>query len=60
MNNDITFETSIKRDELAELIAKNYTREELLHLIIYVIQEQGNEVQTAKQIAANLELFATG
>lgn len=60
MNNNITFETSIKRDDLADMIAKNYTREELLNLIIYVLQTQGNEVQAAKQIAANLELFATG
>ena len=60
MNNNITFETSIKRDDLADMIAKDYTREELLNLIIYVLQTQGNEVQAAKQIAANLELFATG
>lgn len=60
MNNDIIFETSIKRDDLADIIAKNYTREELLNLVIYVLQTQGNEVQGAKQIAANLELFATG
>ena len=60
MNNNISFETSINRDELADMIAKNYTREELLNLIIYVLETQGNEAQAAKEIAANLELFATG
>ena len=60
MNNNIRFETSIHRDELADMMAKNYTREELLNLIFYVLETQGNEAQAAKEIAANLELFATG
>ena len=60
MNNDISFETKISRDDLADLIAENYTQEELLNLIIYVIQKQGNEVAVAASLAANLELFANG
>ena len=59
MNNDIEMEVAIKRDYITELIANNYTQEELLNLIIDVLNIQGNEVAAAKNLAANLELFAS-
>lgn len=59
MNNDLELEVTLKRDAIQELIAENYTREELFNLIVYCLNKQGNERGAALEIAANLELFAS-
>jgi len=59
MNNDITYETTIKRDDLEDLIDKHYTDSEITSFIIRLLEAR-EHTKFPEKLIATLELWLSG